>query len=113
MSYKITNLNGILFPVPCLFCCSELFMPIFTYTSPPFGETEFEFSSSGSYYREVWSCNLCSHFVSVHDMDIGGLYNNDYLSSNYQDQDGIFAAFHRIISLRTFSLIISVVSRES
>ena len=76
-------------------------MPIFTYTSPPFGETEFEFSSSGSYYREVWSCNLCSHFVSVHDMDIGGLYNDDYLSSNYQDQDGIFAAFHRIISLPT------------
>ena len=83
----------------CLFCFSELFIHVFTYTSPPEGEIRFEFSSSRLYLREVWRCSLCGHFISIHDMNTVLLYNDDYVSSNYQDQDGIASTFKRIISL--------------
>ena len=83
----------------CLCCGSSHFINIFMYDSPPEGEIRFEFSSSRSYQREIRRCNLCGHFISIHDMDVGTLYNNDYVSSNYQDQGGIARAFKRIISL--------------
>lgn len=85
--------------LPCLFCFSEFFTHVFTYTSPPEGETRFEFSSSESYLREVWCCDLCGHFISIHDMDVSDLYNDDYVSSCYHHEDGITRAFKRIISL--------------
>ena len=83
----------------CLYCGSHHFTNVFIYDSPPEGETKFQFSSSGSYLREVWRCNLCSHFISIHNMDISTLYDDDYVSSCYHHEDGIARAFKRIISL--------------
>ena len=86
-------------PLSCLYCGSNHFTNVFIYDSPPESEIRFEFSSSRSYQREIQCCNLCGHFISVHGMDAGALYNDDYVSSNYRDQGGIARAFKRIISL--------------
>ena len=83
----------------CLYCSSKHFTKVFAYDSPPDGEVRFTFTSSESYQREVWRCSLCGHFISIHDMNTVLLYNDDYVSSNYQDQDGIASTFKRIISL--------------
>ena len=86
-------------PLFCLCCGSHYFTNVFIYDSPPEGEIMFGFSLSESYLREVWRCNLCGHFISIHGMDASTLYNDDYVSSNYRDQDGILDSFKRIISL--------------
>lgn len=83
----------------CLCRGSNHFTNVFNYDSPPKGEIRFEFGSSGLYRREVWRCNLCGHFISIHEMDIGKLYSDDYVSSNYEDQEGVARNFKRIISL--------------
>ena len=86
-------------PLSCLYCGSNHFTNVFIYDSPPESEIRFEFSSSRSYQREIQRCNLCGHFISIHGMDAGALYNDDYVSSNYQDQGGIARFCKRIISL--------------
>lgn len=84
-------------PLQCP-CKAEYFTNVFTYDAPPEGEIRFSFSASQKYYRELLRCNLCGHFVSVHEMDDSSLYSGDYVNSNYGD-DGIRRAFERIISL--------------
>ena len=83
--------------VRCL-CGGERLTTVFTYEEPPLGEIRFQFSSAAGYQREVLRCEVCGHFVSVHDMDAAALYTGDYVSSNYGD-DGIRKAFDRITSL--------------
>ena len=85
-------------PLQCQ-CKGIYFSNVFTYDAPPEGEIAFEFSSSGTYRREILRCDLCAHFVSVHKMDAGGLYSEDYVSSTYQDDEGIYRTFQRILSL--------------
>jgi len=80
-------------------CGSDNFRKFFTYNERPAGETHFPFSAASQYYREVWRCSTCHHFVSVHNMDLTGMYQNDYVSSTYADSEGILVAFRRIISL--------------
>lgn len=80
-------------------CGSDNFHKFFTYNERPEGETPFPFSAASQYYREVWRCSTCHHFVSVHNMDLTGMYQNDYVSSTYADSEGILVAFKRIISL--------------
>jgi SAM-dependent methyltransferase len=65
---------------------------------PPAGEIKFEFSSGGEYRREILKCNVCGHYISVHEMDDSSLYSGDYVTSNYGD-DGLIRAFERVISL--------------
>jgi len=83
---------------PCCFCGGTQFGRIFTYAAPPEGETRFQFNAGQPYRREVFRCNGCGHFVSVHDMDLSGLYTSDYVDSTYGD-NGIRRAFERIIAL--------------
>lgn len=71
---------------------------IFTYDKPPEGEVRFRFSDRDHYYREVKRCDVCGHFVSVHDMDTSRLYKEDYVSSNYGEA-GILETFNRINAL--------------
>ena len=85
-------------PLRCS-CDGRYFANEFTYDAPPDGEVQFQFSSSGTYHREVNRCELCGHFVSVHEMDAGALYAGDYVSSNYRDDEGIRRSFERVISL--------------
>jgi SAM-dependent methyltransferase len=79
-------------------CRGEYFNNVFTYDAPPDGEIRFSFSSGAEYRREVLSCDLCGHFVSVHDMDMSDLYAGDYVHANYGDT-GLIRNFERIISL--------------
>ncbi len=80
-------------------CDGQSFSSVFTYNAPPEGEIRFEFSVSGQYRRTVLRCKLCGHFVSIHEMDDSVLYTGDYISANYQDQEGVRQTFERIISL--------------
>lgn len=79
-------------------CNGAHFSPVFIYTAPPEGETRFRFSSVTAYRREVLRCDLCGHFVSVHQMDASRLYTEDYVNSTY-GEEGINRAFERIMGL--------------
>lgn len=83
----------------CLFCDSNIFATIFTYTEPPEGEIRFKFSRSTDYHRQVYQCERCAHLVSIHDMDDHDLYSDEYVNANYQDAEGIKRTFERIIKL--------------
>ncbi|MCI0564624.1 MAG: hypothetical protein MN733_39655, partial [Nitrososphaera sp.] len=79
-------------------CGGAYFTNVLTYDTPPKGETKFPLGSSDQYRREVLRCDLCAHFVSIHDMDTSALYTGEYVSSTY-GENGIRRAFERIVSL--------------
>ena len=81
----------------CL-CGAHEFDTVFEYTEPPPGEIRFKFTSAGDYRRQLLRCRSCGHFLSVHAMNAGALYEADYVDSTYK-ADGIGAAFERIVSL--------------
>lgn len=83
----------------CFLCGSDKFTSVFVYNEPPKGEIRFRFSSTATYHREVWRCAVCGHYLSVHDLDMNDLYNRDYISATYGDENGIGRAFDRITSL--------------
>lgn len=58
----------------------------------------FRFNSGSTYLREIQRCDRCGHFISVHNMDEGTLYSEDYVTSTY-GTDGIRKAFERITAL--------------
>jgi 2-polyprenyl-3-methyl-5-hydroxy-6-metoxy-1,4-benzoquinol methylase len=58
----------------------------------------FQFNSGATYLREIQRCDRCGHFVSVHNMDEGALYSEDYVTSTY-GSNGIRKAFERITAL--------------
>lgn len=78
-------------------CQGQHFTPEFIYTAPPEGETRFNLGQQ-SYEREIWRCQLCQHFVSVHQMDLQSLYQQDYVNSTY-GEDRFRQVFDRITSL--------------
>jgi hypothetical protein len=73
--------------------CREL---VFHYQASPAGETRFDLGG-GAYERLVYRCGVCGHMVSVHDMDLGSLYQGGYLDSTYAG--GLAEAFRRIREL--------------
>ena len=81
----------------CCICGATAFEPVFRYTEPPAGEVKFDFGP-GPYRREVWRCRNCGHFVSVHDIDMVGLYSGHYVNTTY-GSDGLHTAFERINAL--------------
>lgn len=84
-------------PVSCL-CGSSSLTVAHTYEAPPAGETHFRRGRATPYWRQYWRCELCGHFIAVHNMDIQDLYTGDYVSSTY-GEDGMQRAFERIIAL--------------
>lgn len=86
-------------PQTCPFCKSAELAPLFTYQAPPAGEIRFDFSSSGSYQRQVRQCQGCGHCVSTHTLDMSRLYQSDYVSSTYGDCEKLHHNFRRILSL--------------
>ncbi len=83
---------------PCLLCGGTDFSLAFSYEAPPEGETRFQLPGSQSYRRKMFRCNVCGHFVSVHDMNISALYTGEYVNSTY-GKDGIRRTFERIVAL--------------
>ncbi len=75
------------------------FYIIHTYDSPPKGEVLFGFSSQENYWREIIKCKNCNHFLSIHKMNTEKLYKGDYVSSNYQDKEGILNTFNKMNTL--------------
>jgi SAM-dependent methyltransferase len=74
------------------------FTTMFVYDAPPPGETLFRLGHSGAYRREVRTCRLCGHFVSVHDMGLGNLYEGGYVDATY-GAERLRERFDRIVSL--------------
>jgi 2-polyprenyl-3-methyl-5-hydroxy-6-metoxy-1,4-benzoquinol methylase len=83
--------------IKCL-CGCEITNTVFTYDKPPSSEVNFKFIEGINYHREILQCKVCGHFLSVHDMDMTGLYEDDYVSSNYGDS-GILKTFNKINAL--------------
>lgn len=79
----------------CL-CGGTAFDAVFHYDAPPEGEIRFKFSGSG-YSRDIVRCRACGHYLSVHEMDMSGLYGGDYADATYGDK--LKATFDRIIAL--------------
>lgn len=89
---------GKLKPSVCLFCNSGEFEIVFEYKQPPRGEVRFPFSDN-NYYRVVYRCLVCGHFLSQHEMNISALYEDAYVQSTYGGSDGIRKNFDRIVGL--------------
>ncbi len=65
--------------------------------APPAGETRF--GCEQDYRRRVMRCGFCGHFVSVHGMDLSGLYAGEYMAATYQDEAGLRRRFEAIMAL--------------
>jgi SAM-dependent methyltransferase len=81
----------------CFLCQGTRWSNVFVYNSPPTGETFYPFAAR-AYHREVWRCDTCGHYRSLHDLDEGALYQGGYVDAKYGD-DGIRRAFERITAL--------------
>lgn len=84
-------------PKPTLSCpCEgEHLAEAFNYTTPPEGETLFEFGSV--YERTYLRCDLCGHWFARHDMDMSALYSGQYVDAKYGDR--MRATYDRIMAL--------------
>lgn len=93
------HVTGQLMPqsVACL-CGNRDFETAFVYDEPPDGEVRFPLSRSARYHRELWRCRACGHFLSVHEMNLSGLYGGAYVDSTY-GADGLRRAYDRVITL--------------
>lgn len=89
---------GKLKPSACLFCNSAAFETVFEYQQPPQGEVRFPFSDN-NYYRVVYRCLVCGHFLSQHEMNTSALYEDAYVQSTYGGSEGIRKNFDRIVGL--------------
>lgn len=83
----------------CPLCQSSGFRVVFEYTEPPEGEIRFRFSAGSEYSRRIIACETCAHFLSVHEMDMSGMYSEEYVSSTYGQSDGIRKTFEKILGL--------------
>ena len=86
-----------LFP-DCL-CEANRFMRVFLYENPPAGETVFNLDYEERYYREVLRCDVCGHYVSVHNMDMDKLYEGEWVNATYKDEGRMKRTFEHIIFL--------------
>ncbi len=83
----------------CPFCGHAL-VTRFVYDGPPQGEVRFNRAADAPYHREVASCARCGHCVSIHAIDLAGLYAGDYVNATYGAGDSpLKAAFDRINAL--------------
>lgn len=87
-------------PDICPMCSSTLFSLAHIYHIPPIGETNYRFNEN-EYYRELWKCDRCGHFLSIHQMFDSRLYEGEYNDATYQDYLGIVHNYDRIMALPT------------
>lgn len=82
----------------CRFCGSTAHTLIFTYDTPPVGETLFPLQLGEIYHREIWRCQGCGHFVNRHSLDLRRLYEGSYVDATYHG-DKLFTTFQKIMAL--------------
>ena len=90
------KLEGIHQPTICPCCGSNQFQCQHIFEERPAVETDFKFND---YYRELWCCQICSHFLSNTSMDLSTLYQIDYVDKTYGGTDEVQQAYERIIGL--------------
>jgi len=83
----------------CPMCGASEMAVHFTYSEPPPLETHFPLAKGERYWRELHRCGHCGHYVESFAPDQGRLYAGEYVSTLYQDRDGIRRAFDRINAL--------------
>jgi SAM-dependent methyltransferase len=72
---------------------------VHVYHQPPPGEVRFPFSQGQQYLRRLVQCPGCGHFLSLHHMDMGRLYEQDYVAATYGGLQGLYQTFQRINAL--------------
>ncbi len=82
----------------CL-CGGESFQTVYTYDSPPPGETQITFPKGTKYHRSFLKCDSCGHYLAEHRLPLESLYKGGYVQSTYHGMEGIQRAFQRIRSL--------------
>lgn len=71
---------------------------IFTYDKPPLNEIPLQFENK-KYRREIWQFSPSGHFISIHSMDLSGIYEGDYINATYKNKELMIKTFDRIISM--------------
>jgi 2-polyprenyl-3-methyl-5-hydroxy-6-metoxy-1,4-benzoquinol methylase len=87
--------SGCILPQKCI-CGENNFHCCHIYNKRPKRETDFKI---GEYYREIWQCKTCGHFLSKTKISLEELYSGDYASMTYGNIDDIRNNFHRIMAL--------------
>jgi hypothetical protein len=83
--------------VTCI-CGGHRLTTVHMYWAPPEGEVRFPWK--GEYRREIFRCDVCGHYLSMHKMAADeAFYEERYVSSTYGDADGLRRAFERIVAL--------------
>jgi 2-polyprenyl-3-methyl-5-hydroxy-6-metoxy-1,4-benzoquinol methylase len=70
---------------------------VHVYEAAPEGEVRFE-RGGGEYRRELRRCDVDGHVVSVHGMNLSGLYAGDYVDATY-GPDGMRRTLERVLAL--------------
>lgn len=83
----------------CPMCGGSEFVVQFTYDRLMPLEVAFEFARTDSYWREIHRCERCGHFVESLSLDQAALYSSDYVTSTYQDADGLKRGFDKIMAM--------------
>ena len=89
------NQSGYILPQKCI-CGENNFRCCHIYHKRPKGETDFKIDG---YYREIWQCKTCGHFLSKTNISLEELYSGDYASMTYGNGDDIRNNFDRIMNL--------------
>lgn len=77
-------------------CDGSMRVRKYTYDEPPAGETPFKWS--GQVYRRSFDrCSACGHWFGRHNLDLGELYDGEYVDTTYGDRIG--DTFDRIVDL--------------
>lgn len=79
-------------------CAGQHLAQAFVYEAPPEGETRFALDGI-TYARAYDKCSLCGHWFGNHDIDIGALYENDYVNSTYGGVEGMRKRLQKILAL--------------
>lgn len=77
-------------------CGSKNLIKVHTYFKKPEGETFFK-NYSNNYYRELYQCDHCSHFISTSPPELEIIYEGEYSSDTYKSN--LKKNFERIINL--------------
>ena len=84
---------------PRCVCGASAFEPVYDYDRPPAGEVRFNLERESGYRRQVVRCIYCGHFLSLTQMDLSALYDQDYVDSTYGGAQGMRRTFDKIINL--------------
>lgn len=79
----------------CSICASNnlVLLKSFSHLSP--GETDLGIDD---YYRELWLCQVCGHYLNIHDLDLKEIYSGEYWNKTYSVQS-TEKRFHEVMSL--------------